>query len=537
MGQSSSSCLGSVRAVVDQPRSSVTSDPSSIRKQNSVSIGSNDASLINDIDSSQTKSAETTISVATNRPPTPHLSHHDNFGENDSGVLNFLLETSENDENVPILRNDIPQQLDGCKARLQTKLFYRDPLILERYGLDVADETTVAGMQIYAARLVATDGESKVVSPEATDDGDADTLNSPTSSNSPENQDETSLLLPSISADAVHSSVLALGIARRWRFRFFGRSRKNSLFHICSFSGGTCNCGIHPHSTSLPCTMDTPPKVARCFATSSVPAYPRGCASFLFSREAVRNNTSDPASDTVCVSEQNRIYVADIGLSPRDCESIISVAERCSGGTWAAYTYAKQTLGCREFDDLASVCVAPVMKATATIMESFEEPYVEDKATAMKDMSDNDDKNNLECIFDNDADQLNAAGESGIPPMQEKRPDRAPQSRPRYKRQLVLDDREPHLVKYDLTRKERQKLDVHTDKSEWTFLISLSEGCGTNFSGGGTYFECIDSTVHLSRGHALIFPGKLRHRGQKITTGSRFLLVGFLVDKSTDTTK
>ena len=121
--------------------------------------------------------------------------------------------------------------------------------------------------------------------------------------------------------------------------------------------------------------------------------------------------------------------------------------------------------------------------------------------------------------------------------MEERRPDSAPEPCPRYKRQLVLDDREPHLVKYDLTRKERQKLDTHTDKSEWTFLISLSEGCGADYSGGGTFFECIDSTVHLSRGQALIFPGKLRHRGQKITAGRRFLLVGFLVDKIQDSKK
>jgi hypothetical protein len=99
--------------------------------------------------------------------------------------------------------------------------------------------------------------------------------------------------------------------------------------------------------------------------------------------------------------------------------------------------------------------------------------------------------------------------------------------------QLQLDDREPHIVKYDVTRKERQKLDMHTDKSEWTFLIALSNGCGVDYEGGGTYFECLDATVHIQRGHALVFPGKLRHCGQKITSGLRFLLVGFLVDKQT----
>ena len=53
-----------------------------------------------------------------------------------------------------------------------------------------------------------------------------------------------------------------------------------------------------------------------------------------------------------------------------------------------------------------------------------------------------------------------------------------------------------------------------------------------DYEGGGTYFEALDATVHLSRGHALIFPGKLRHCGQRITSGLRFLLVGFLVDKT-----
>jgi len=72
---------------------------------------------------------------------------------------------------------------------------------------------------------------------------------------------------------------------------------------------------------------------------------------------------------------------------------------------------------------------------------------------------------------------------------------------------------------------------MHTDKSEWTFLIALTDGIGDDYDGGGTYIECIDSTIHLQKGHALIFPGKLRHRGQKIINGKRFLLVGFLIEK------
>lgn len=88
-----------------------------------------------------------------------------------------------------------------------------------------------------------------------------------------------------------------------------------------------------------------------------------------------------------------------------------------------------------------------------------------------------------------------------------------------------------NIVKYDVSKKERQKLDMHTDKSEWTFIIALSEGRGKDYECGGTYIEIMDSTIHLQRGQVLIFPGKLRHRGQRITQGVRYLLVGFLVDK------
>ena len=65
--------------------------------------------------------------------------------------------------------------------------------------------------------------------------------------------------------------------------------------------------------------------------------------------------------------------------------------------------------------------------------------------------------------------------------------------------------------------------------SEWTFLIALSEGRGEDYSGGGTYFQSLNSIVHLQRSQMLIFRGKLRHSGVQIAKGSRYLLVGFLV--------
>jgi hypothetical protein len=199
---------------------------------------------------------------------------------------------------------------------------------------------------------------------------------------------------------------------------------------------------------------------------------------FFTAKTFTRWNTFDVAytvDDIVCVSKKHDIYIMDIGLTSAQCDHIVKTTEACCRGNYYSYTYAKQTLGCREHDELAAVCEWPVMRACSSIAHFF--------------------------------------------PTDKK---------------LVLDDREPHVVKYDLSKRERRKLDMHTDKSEWTFLISLSDGSGVDYDGGGTYFECIRASVHLQRGHVLVFPGKLRHRGQSITNGVRFLLVGFLVDKESE---
>jgi len=194
----------------------------------------------------------------------------------------------------------------------------------------------------------------------------------------------------------------------------------------------------------------------------------------VFVNSVMASNPRQEVIEWVTVSEEHSIYIADIGLTSALCDYIVTAAEQVCRGQYATYTYAKQTLGCREYPALAQASFGPVHTAVHAITEKFSS------------------------------------------------------SRP-----LQLDDREPHIVKYDVTRKERQKLDMHTDKSEWTFLIAMSNGCGVDYDGGGTYFQCLDATIHIQRGHALIFPGKLRHCGQKIFSGLRFLLVGFLVDKST----
>jgi hypothetical protein len=175
--------------------------------------------------------------------------------------------------------------------------------------------------------------------------------------------------------------------------------------------------------------------------------------------------------DWVIVSKELSIFVVDSGLTPNECDALVALTERQCRGQYAAYTYAKQTLGCRDYPQLATACYPAVHRVTHAIQNTLSP-----------------------------------------------------------KLPLQLDEREPHVVKYDISKKERQKLDMHTDKSEWTFLISLSDGCGLDYEGGGTYFEALEATIHVQRGHALVFPGKLRHCGQRISKGVRFLLVGFLVD-------
>lgn len=215
--------------------------------------------------------------------------------------------------------------------------------------------------------------------------------------------------------------------------------------------------------------------------------------------------------------------MVDLGLTPKECDEVVTTTEQECRGRYAAYTYAKQTLGCKEYPLLARAALGPVHSMVGAIMTKFDgmgpdgkkakqsEAVSESQAEDVVDSSVEDKANNGKDAFVEDE-----------PYEQE----------PEKQQILQLDEREPHIVKYDLTRKERQKLEMHTDKSEWTFLIALSNGCGLDYDGGGTYFECLDATVHIQKGHALVFPGRLRHKGQAIHHGLRFLLVGFLVDKN-----
>lgn len=89
-----------------------------------------------------------------------------------------------------------------------------------------------------------------------------------------------------------------------------------------------------------------------------------------------------------------------------------------------------------------------------------------------------------------------------------------------------MDERDVFVVKYDATSGGQCALDVHRDGALVTFNILLSDPA--EFEGGGTFVEPLNKVVHLAQGFALLHCGHLRHGGQAITFGKRYLLVGFL---------
>lgn len=88
-----------------------------------------------------------------------------------------------------------------------------------------------------------------------------------------------------------------------------------------------------------------------------------------------------------------------------------------------------------------------------------------------------------------------------------------------------LSFRELFIVKYEWDGQTHVKL--HRDGSVISFNILLSR-YGNDFSGGGTFLENIDRTVHIERGQCLVHSGLVRHGSQPVTAGKRVIIVGFL---------
>jgi len=79
------------------------------------------------------------------------------------------------------------------------------------------------------------------------------------------------------------------------------------------------------------------------------------------------------------------------------------------------------------------------------------------------------------------------------------------------------------IVKYS-TEKGMSELEYHTDGSEFSFIISLND----DFTDGGTRFINTNKDVNPPIGSCSIFCGKNTHGGIKITSGTRYIIAGFL---------
>jgi len=84
------------------------------------------------------------------------------------------------------------------------------------------------------------------------------------------------------------------------------------------------------------------------------------------------------------------------------------------------------------------------------------------------------------------------------------------------------------VVKYDMIHQRR--LDAHRDGSEFSFIIALNE----DYSDGGTYFTNTKKHIEFETGDCLVFSGQNEHKGLEITSGTRYIIAGFLHFKSCD---
>lgn len=76
------------------------------------------------------------------------------------------------------------------------------------------------------------------------------------------------------------------------------------------------------------------------------------------------------------------------------------------------------------------------------------------------------------------------------------------------------------------TPAHRAGLGLHIDGSIISFNVLLNSP--GEFAGGGTFFKHLNTVVHLDQGEAVVHDGKQKHAGVPITSGCRYILVGFV---------
>merc|ERR1712228_573 len=87
--------------------------------------------------------------------------------------------------------------------------------------------------------------------------------------------------------------------------------------------------------------------------------------------------------------------------------------------------------------------------------------------------------------------------------------------------------RDLFFVRYDMLKQRELKL--HRDGSLVSFNILLNDS--SEFGGGGTFFKSTNKLIEIERGDCVFHSGQTLHAGHPITSGMRYILVGFLDGK------
>lgn len=82
------------------------------------------------------------------------------------------------------------------------------------------------------------------------------------------------------------------------------------------------------------------------------------------------------------------------------------------------------------------------------------------------------------------------------------------------------------VVKYDAEAGQKE-LKPHRDGSLLSFNIALNPS--TDYEGGGTWFASLDKAIKMEQGHMISHASGLLHGGQGITSGTRYILVAFVI--------
>lgn len=87
------------------------------------------------------------------------------------------------------------------------------------------------------------------------------------------------------------------------------------------------------------------------------------------------------------------------------------------------------------------------------------------------------------------------------------------------------------VVKYDAAGGQRE-LKPHRDGSVLSFNIALNPA--SEFEGGGTWFASLENPVKIDQGEVVTHSSALLHGGHGITSGKRYILVGFVIVEGYD---